>query len=91
MQISKRQAWTVAGILFALYLISNWFAGTSPAPGYYGEGYPYGSGYDPAWYGDPGAMGMGHQSPNSGYGMTGVEVINNPDATDWRDMIFIAD
>ena len=75
-------------MLAGLYLLSAMFdAGPTPVPIDQGYMSPYGQGgYDPAWYGDYGPTG---QSATGGYDTTGVEVFNNPDATDWQDMVFI--
>jgi hypothetical protein len=99
MKISKQQAWIAAGVVFGAYLLSNLLGGSS-APAPIGPGYvPYGQenyygqgGYDPAWYGEYGTPGYRPgDSASSGYGMTGAEVFDNPDATDWRDRVFIAE
>jgi hypothetical protein len=42
-------------------------------------------------YGESGTPGRPDDSASSGYGMTGVEVFDNPDATDWRDRVFFAE
>jgi hypothetical protein len=86
-------------VILGVYLLSNLFGGSS-APMYIDSGYvPYAQegyygpgGDDPAWYGEYGTPGYRPgDSASSGYGMTGVEVFDNPDATDWQDRVFIAE
>ena len=91
MKPTKNQIWIAGAIILCLLVLSRLGRESTPYPG--GSGYmlPYEQdGYDPVWYGEPGPTGP-HQSPISGWDTTGVEVLNNPDATDWRDMVIFSD